>query len=221
MDVDRGARRQTAFAGAAAVTAGLVVLLSFAIAPLLAGHFIGTAAVAAVPLLLREAPKAFARACLAVGAGLAVWGMIGAPIGMFLFLPTALLLLITPFVNPGNRPGVWFTVLTPVAAAVLYTVTWTALYPEEDHEPPQYFKATLDSVDRWYDPAFQERQEHLVEFGAREVTGENHEGTIQLVVSLEPSWSEGVLREELAGLPGVVELQACTDDGCEPVGDHG
>ncbi|MGR4878108.1 hypothetical protein ACIPUC_01550 [Streptomyces sp. LARHCF249] len=39
---------------------------------------------------MRDQPKVFARACLVVGAGLLAWALIGAVIGMFLFIPAAL-----------------------------------------------------------------------------------------------------------------------------------
>jgi hypothetical protein len=44
------------------------------------------------------------------------WALAGAVVGTFVFVPTALLLLVAAFVDAGNRPGGWFAATTPLAA---------------------------------------------------------------------------------------------------------
>ncbi|HEY9372710.1 hypothetical protein [Streptomyces sp.] len=221
--VDRGVARQKAFVVAAVVAAGLAVGLSLVYAPLLVALNVGTAGVTAMPLMVRDEPKIFARACLVIGSGLVVWGLIGAILGMFLFLPAALLLLIASFVNPGNRPGVWFTALTPVAAAALFaSIVALPSDSEDGHEPPEYFVAALDSEDRPYDREFVDGKARLVYVGARESRLDWTSGSPHLVVYLSKDGSsETVVRNAIAALPGVVELRACTHDGCELVRGHG
>ncbi|MFF4371356.1 hypothetical protein [Streptomyces sp. NPDC001594] len=78
-----------------------------------------TAAMGVVPFLTPRRPKAFARACLLIGSALLAWSLIGMIIGMFVFLPGALLLLTAAFVQPGNRPGTAFTVVLPLTVAAV------------------------------------------------------------------------------------------------------
>ncbi|MEU6158241.1 hypothetical protein [Streptomyces sp. NPDC047130] len=116
---------------AGAVTAGLTAAFGFWIAPVLASFFLVSALPAGLPLLLmREHAQACARACLVVGTAMLTWAVIGAVIGMFLFVPTALVLLIAAYVDAGNRPGGRFAVATPLAAAAVLVliVLWPALH---------------------------------------------------------------------------------------------
>lgn len=83
----RVSARQWGWALAAVVAAALVTAFGLVMGPYLAGLFIISAAAVAVPLMMRNQPKSFARACLLVGVGLLAWAMIGAVIGMFLFIP--------------------------------------------------------------------------------------------------------------------------------------
>ncbi|MFD4244293.1 hypothetical protein ACFWP3_22240 [Streptomyces sp. NPDC058525] len=69
-----------------------------------ASSFFLTGLVVALPLVMRAAPKAFARCCLIVGLPLVGWSVVGAITGMFVFMPAALLLLIAAFADPRNRP---------------------------------------------------------------------------------------------------------------------
>ncbi|TQK49804.1 hypothetical protein FBY35_0073 [Streptomyces sp. SLBN-118] len=112
--------RQRAWAVAGVVAAVGAAVLGLLLSLFLAGLFVVSAAAAAVPHLLREQPKVFARACLVIGTGLLAWGLIGAIIGMFLFLPAGLLLLVAAFVDAGNRPGAWWAVTVPLAGAAAF-----------------------------------------------------------------------------------------------------
>ncbi|MER7000561.1 hypothetical protein [Streptomyces sp. NPDC000410] len=120
----RVSARQWGWAVAGAVAAGIAAALGIAIGPFLAGLFVISAVTAAVPLAAREQPRIFARACLVVGAILLAWALIGMIIGMFLFIPAALLLFVAAFADAGNRPGVWLTVIAPIAAATAVVLAY-------------------------------------------------------------------------------------------------
>ncbi|MFF1834775.1 hypothetical protein ACFVXE_11290 [Streptomyces sp. NPDC058231] len=73
---------------------------------------------AAIPVAMLDHPKGFAQACLVVGAGLLAWATVGAIMGMFLFLPAAVLFLVAAYADGGNRPGArWLLGALCVAAA--------------------------------------------------------------------------------------------------------
>ncbi|MBW5481195.1 hypothetical protein [Streptomyces bambusae] len=110
---------QWALMVSAVVAAGVATALGLVLAPLLGGFFLFTALVTITPLPMRENPKACTRTCFAIGLCLLAWALIGTIIGMFVFLPAALLMLVAPFADRDNRPGAWFTALTPVAVAAL------------------------------------------------------------------------------------------------------
>ncbi|WP_328786583.1 MULTISPECIES: hypothetical protein [unclassified Streptomyces] len=54
--------------------------------------------------------------------GLLAWAVIGAAVGMFLFIPVALLLLVAAFAGDGVRPSGWLVVITPIAAVTAVAV---------------------------------------------------------------------------------------------------
>ncbi|WP_151770755.1 hypothetical protein [Streptomyces abyssomicinicus] len=192
--------------------------MGLVIAPFLAWLFVLSALPAAVPLVLREQAKACARACLVIGTGLLTWALIGAVIGMFLFIPAALLLLVAAFADAGSRPGGWFAVTAPLATVAVFALI--VLAPDPENEPPPYFKATLDSTQRFHDREFNERKEHLRDFGATSIeVSEEYTGRLELHVGMPRDFSEGRsrdrLKEEIARLPGVVEVDFCTYRTCD------
>ncbi|MFE5732032.1 hypothetical protein ACFQ7A_14155 [Streptomyces sp. NPDC056528] len=65
---------------------------------------LATVGLTAVPLLLHARPQAFGRCAGLVAAPLLVWSFVGAMIGMFLFLPSALQLLLAAGADPRRRP---------------------------------------------------------------------------------------------------------------------
>ncbi|MEV5986336.1 hypothetical protein AB0L85_15115 [Streptomyces sp. NPDC052051] len=211
--------RQRSLVVAGAVVAGGAATLGLLFAPFLAWLFIVSAVAAAMPLLMREQPKACARACLVIGAGMLTWALIGAVIGMFLFIPAALLLLGAAFVDPGNRPGRWFVVATPLAAVAAFPLI--VLPSDSENEPPPYFDATLESTNRFNEGEFNERKEHLRDFGATriEVFGVGNTGQLILHVDMPEDFPEGQsqdrLRKEIARLPGVVKVDPCTFYTCD------
>ncbi|MFF9982340.1 hypothetical protein [Streptomyces erythrochromogenes] len=107
---------QWRWAWAALVAAVVAAALGLVMGPYLAPLFIMSAAVVAVPLALRNQPESFAGSCLLIGVSLLAWAMIGAVIGMVLFIPAALLLLVAAFAAAGNRPGAWLAVTAPIVA---------------------------------------------------------------------------------------------------------
>ncbi|MFF5975030.1 hypothetical protein ACFY7C_26340 [Streptomyces sp. NPDC012769] len=212
--------RQRAWIVAGVVTAGLTAALGLLIAPFLGGLFLMTALVTAAPLLMQDHPRICARTCLVIGLGLLAWALIGAVIGMFLFVPAALLLVIAPFVDPGNRPDPWFSAITPVVAAAAFTLI--ALPPGQGHdpenEPPPSFRAALDSTDRFRDRQFNQRKERLWDYGATRVEVYEYAGQLILDVGMPETFTggrtEGDLRDEIADLPGVVDVRRCTYHTC-------
>lgn len=213
----RVAGLQWGWAVAAAVAAGLVVPIGFLIAPLLAGLFVFSAAPVAIPLSMRGLPKEFGTACLLVGAVLLAWSLLGAGVGMFLFIPAALLLFIAAFSGPGNRPRAWLAVTAPLVVAAI-VVLFYAQPPDPDNEPPPQFQATLDSS-HIRDREFNERVRHLRDFGAKYAgVGEHANGRFVLTVDMPDHFAEGQsqdrLKEEILKFPEVVELRLCTFHTC-------
>ncbi|MEX0172199.1 hypothetical protein [Streptomyces sp. LMG1-1-1.1] len=112
---------QSALAVAAAVSTlpGLAIGLPTP----LAGIFLLTAMPVAIPLFLRREPQNFAWGSLIIGTGLLAWTVVGLILGMFLFMPAALLLTTAAFVDPRTRPGALGVVAAlgiPVATGFLF-----------------------------------------------------------------------------------------------------
>ncbi|KOG35636.1 MULTISPECIES: hypothetical protein [Streptomyces] len=108
-----------------AVSAVLSVIpvLAFALPTMLGGMFLLTAMPVAIPLFLRREPQSFAWASLIIGTGLLAWAVVGLLIGMFFFIPAAVLLTTAAFVDPRTRPGALGVIAAlgvPVAAGVLF-----------------------------------------------------------------------------------------------------
>ncbi|MFF2192591.1 hypothetical protein [Streptomyces sp. NPDC058157] len=179
-----------------------------------------TAVMAVVPFLTLGRPKAFARACLLIGWGVLAWSLIGTIIGMFVFLPGALLLLTAAFVQPGNRPGAGFAVGVPLAVVLASAGVLSALQgPDPDNEPPPSLHATMDSMDRFHDRELNLRKEGLREFGALDAgMVEMEPGRLVLVVEMPDHFPEAQtqdrLMEEVRRLPGVVDVRVCTFHTC-------
>ncbi|MGW6981400.1 hypothetical protein ACWGE1_18425 [Streptomyces sp. NPDC054932] len=201
----------------------MVAAFGLVIGPYLAALFIISAAAVAVPLLMRDRPKLFARACLVVGMGLLAWAMIGAVIGMILFIPAALLLLVAAFAAPGNRPDAWLAVAAPLVAATVVAAFYLQP-PDPENEPPPWFSATLDIStrvhDRNFNRDFHQRRERLRDFGATRVSVyERRPGQFVLDVKMPDTFAEGQsqdrLKEQILQLPEVVELRLCTFHTCD------
>ncbi|MEU9803314.1 hypothetical protein [Streptomyces sp. NPDC051000] len=189
------------------------------IAPYAAQFFFLSAAAAAPPILVRDWPRIFAGACLVVGMGLLAWAVIGTVIGMFLFIPTALLLLVAAFSNAGVGPGTWLVVVAPIAAVAAVT-TFFLRPPSPESGPPPSYHATLDSPGRAHDRDFNRGKERLREFGATSISvAEGPSGRLELVVGTTEIFAAGQthdrLKEQILRLFGVLELCLGTYDTCE------
>lgn len=108
------------FVAAVTMVPALAIGLPTGLAPV----FLLTALPVSVPLLLRNEPRSFVWACLTVGTALLAWAVVGVLLGMFLFLPTALMLLAAAFVDPRTRPSV----LWGIAALAVPVVCGLMLY---------------------------------------------------------------------------------------------
>lgn len=223
MEEGRGvSTRQRGWVVAGVVVAGLTTVLGLLFAPMLGGVFLFTAVVTLVPLPMTGNPKICARACLVTGLGLLVWALVGAVIGMFLFIPAALILVIAAFVGPGHhsRPGRWFSAITPLVAAAAFGLILHPMSQEDpDNEPPPYFRATLDSMGRFRDPEFNRRTERLRDYGATSVEVYERAGRLFLDVDMPRNFTggntESDLKDEMADLPGVVDIRRCTFHTCD------
>ncbi|MFF3216473.1 hypothetical protein ACFYYB_38370 [Streptomyces sp. NPDC002886] len=220
----RVAGGQWAWGVAGIVAAGIAAALGIAMSQLLGGFFFTTALVTAAPLLMRGAPKAFARTCLLIGTGLIAWSVIGVLIGMFFFLPAAVLLLAAAFVDPGNRPGLRFAVASPLAVLGAFAlIAFPSFFPSdhesEANEPPPYFSAKLDGDSRYTRQELSEHKERLRQFGATDVeVGQFAEG-FRIEVGMPKTFPEEggreALKEEISRLPGVSEVRFCTFHTCD------
>ncbi|MGW6707521.1 hypothetical protein ACWGDE_21890 [Streptomyces sp. NPDC054956] len=65
--------------------------------------FLGVALLAALPLACRESGRRFAAACVVAGTALLVVGVLGLYLGLYIFLPSALLLPLAAFADPRRR----------------------------------------------------------------------------------------------------------------------
>ncbi|MFJ8164861.1 hypothetical protein ACIRBY_28600 [Streptomyces sp. NPDC096136] len=182
--------------------------------------FAVTAIATTLPMLLQDGPRTFARACLVIGLGLLTFGLAAAALGMFLFVPAALLLLVAAFANPGNRPGPWFSVIAPFTAVVAAALLTPQPHrPNSENEPPPSLHAALDSTDRFHDRELGRRKERLRDFGAlgAEMV-ETEPGRLVLVVKMPEHFTAGqsqeALREQVRRLPGVVDVRLCTFHTC-------
>lgn len=88
---------------AGAVIATFPVLLWTVTSYLFPLHVL-TALSVAIPLFLPRRPSAFARTSALVALALVVFGLVGFWLSMFLFWPSALLLLLAAFADPRLRP---------------------------------------------------------------------------------------------------------------------
>ncbi|WP_329188416.1 hypothetical protein [Actinacidiphila glaucinigra] len=67
------------------------------------GFFVLTVVPLALPPLLGRFPKVFAQACVVIALALVSWSVIGAVIAMYVFLPSAALLLLAAAPGPAGR----------------------------------------------------------------------------------------------------------------------
>ncbi|MEU1285439.1 hypothetical protein [Kitasatospora sp. NPDC005856] len=214
---------QWGWAVAAVVAAVLATGLGTVLAGPFAGLFVITAIAAFFPLAARESPRSFARACLVVGTGLLAWAVIGTIVGMFLFIPAGLLLIVATFADRDNRPGARFALTVPLVAAVVAAAVVTLFVrgtQDPDNEPPPTFHATLDPGGRYDDRDFELRKTRLRDYGATSAAvGVWPVGRLELVVGMPRVFAQGqsrdALKEQILRVPGVVEVRLCTFHTCD------
>ncbi len=220
--VERVAARQFGWAVAAVVT---MVPGLFALPSTLAGLFLLTAIPVVIPLTQRGAPQLFARCCLVIGVVLLGWSVVAAVLGMIFFLPAALLLLIAAFADSGNRPGAWVMLGGGGGAVALTVLVALGLYTPDggngggDSLPPPstFYRATVDSPERFSDSKFRGGVEKLKEYGATYTytdTG-NWRGCSYLTVDYRAGASPSWLKWRIGNLPGVTEVRLCTSLACD------
>ncbi len=219
--------------GVAAIVAAAPVV-AWGLPQYLAGLFVMTGLMVAVPLMFRREPKGFGRACATVGLLLLGWGVLAALAGMFLFWPSAVLLLFAVFADPLRRRPVVVKVMAGCGAVV--TATWLVgcgifawqLYVGPALAEPHTYRA--ETSPDWFMPLGDIRtgpdsfrsnlgdaQERLKPLGATYVTGSSSDEGSYLQVRFRDGLSGAertALREEIARLPGIVNVELCSVSDC-------
>ncbi|MFJ8165479.1 hypothetical protein ACIRBY_31780 [Streptomyces sp. NPDC096136] len=217
-DQDQGAAvpvhwLQKSLAVAALTVAAPVVVWGFFLE--IGVPFAVTGLVVAIPLLFLLTPQRFGNASLVVAFALLGWGVVGALVEMFLFWPSALLLMFAAFADPRRRPvtakviaGLG-TLLTAAALAGCGAFAWHFYIGPALAEPHTY-RAEVDAG--WFRAGLGDAQDRLKPFGATQVRGSESDKGAYLQVrfpeGLSASEREG-LKKEIAHLPGVREVELC------------
>ncbi|CAM5276919.1 hypothetical protein SAVIM338S_00074 [Streptomyces avidinii] len=212
-------RLQQGLATAAAVVA--VPVAAWGVQQFVGALFVVTGLAVAAPLLFLRAPEGFVRACVTAGLLLLGWGVLGVMAGMFLFWPSALLLLCAAFADPCRRPatakvvGGVGAVLAAAALAGCAVVAWQVYLGPALAEPHAYRAETAPGWVRG--SGMGEAGDRLKRFGASYVSGsESDEGSyldVRFPDQLSGPQREG-LRKEIAKLPGVIRVDLCPVSEC-------
>ncbi|MFF9865245.1 hypothetical protein ACF1G0_07455 [Streptomyces sp. NPDC013953] len=211
-------RMQRGLAAGAAVAAVLVVVWSLPtyFAPL---HVL-TAVPVAVPLFLLRRPAAFTRACVITGSALLAWGVLGVFMGLFLFWPAGILLLLAAWADPRRRP---LTARIAGGAGVLVmagALAASAVHTWHFHigpalAEPHTFRAETDPG-RLRD-GIGDAEDRLRDAGATSVTGVGSDGGSYLEVRFPddlPEEERARLKAEIARLPGIGRIDLCPVSEC-------
>ncbi|MFF0071844.1 hypothetical protein [Streptomyces sp. NPDC005494] len=207
-------RRQKVLAVAAAVA--MVPGLGVGLSTLLAAHFIMTALPALYPLCLLRRQDSFVRACLVIGSGMLAWSLAGFLLGMFLFIPTAVLLLVAAFADRSARLGLRDKAvpgaLLVAGAMFVPLLTYDAGEPE-----PDSYQAELDSGSRVHHQDFAAWRNQLLKSGATHVIEYESCEHFYLDVGFAedlPDDRRAELVNRIMEVPGVVEVELGQDEGC-------
>ncbi|MFC9625823.1 hypothetical protein ACFTXM_39650 [Streptomyces sp. NPDC056930] len=187
-----------------------------------AALFVLTAMPVTVPIFLQRSPESFNRACMIVGLALVVWGVLGVFLGMFLYLPSALLLVLAALADPRRRPvaarvmgGAGGLVM---AGVVVASALWCwHFYISPSLATPHTFRAVTDPGGAQFDGGIGDAQERLRKFGATSVTGTETDEISYLEVRFADDLSEpqrAELKEQIAVLPGVSRVELCSVRDC-------
>ncbi|MFI7358063.1 hypothetical protein ACIBTP_29595 [Streptomyces avidinii] len=203
--VERVAARQ--FSRAVAAVATMAPGLLIALPGMLAGLFLLTAIPVVIPPpggVRRNCSHGAAwssASCCSAGR----WSLVTSILGMIFFLPTALL-LIAAFADSGNRPGAW----------VVLGGGGDTLPP-----PSTFYRAAIDSPERFNDSKFRSGVQKLKEYGATYTytytcaDTANWRGHVYLTVDYRADASPSWLKWRIENLPGVTEVRLCTSLACD------
>ncbi|MFF8259159.1 hypothetical protein [Streptomyces virginiae] len=129
------------------------------------------------------------------------WSLVAAVLGIIFFLPAAVLLLIAAFADSGNRPGAW-VVLGGGGGGGGDTLP----------PPNTFYRATVDSPNRFSDAKFTGGVQKLKEYEATYTYTYtmNWRGPSYLTVDYRAAASTSWLKWRIQNLPGVTEVRLCT-----------
>ncbi|GGU32568.1 hypothetical protein [Streptomyces lavendofoliae] len=204
---------------AGAVVATVPVLL-WTVTSHLLPLFVLTALSVAIPLFLPRRPPAFARAAAILALGLLALGLPGFLFGMFLFWPSALLLLLAAFADPHARPvsarimGAAGGLALAWFLAAFGSFYWHCTVAPALAEPHTY--RAVSDPDTFY-ADLGKHDAHLKRFGATSVTGTASEDLLYLAVRFPddlPEERRAALKRELEKLPGVSRVDLCPVRDC-------
>ncbi|MGW2204423.1 hypothetical protein [Streptomyces sp. NPDC001774] len=181
--------------------------------------FVLTGASTAFPLSLAYSRVAFRGAAVTIGVLLLVWGALGVFLGMFLFGPSAVLLLLAVLADPRARPVA--TKVTYGVGALLTTAMlalggfylWHFQIGPALAEPRTFRAAAEPGAPQ----GLGEVEERLAPFGATQVTGSESDAGSYLEIRFSEDLSDAQreeLRREIALLPGYGEAELCPVSEC-------
>ncbi|MFF5896169.1 hypothetical protein ACFY8O_09640 [Streptomyces argenteolus] len=190
--------------------------LGVALSTPLASHFLVTALPALCPLYLLHRRRSFVRACLVIGSGMLAWSLAGFLLGMFLFIPTAVLLLVAAFADRSTRLGLRDRAVP--SALLVAGAMFVPLLTYDAGEPESHsYQAELDSGSRLHHQDFAAWRDQLLKSGATRVIGYESCEHFYLDVDFAEDLPED-RRAELANrimeVPGVVEVELGENEGC-------
>ncbi|MEU4729028.1 hypothetical protein [Streptomyces sp. NPDC023588] len=185
-----------------------------------AALYLMTGACVAAPLFLVRRAKAFVRTCVIVGVGLIPWGALGVFVGLFLFWPSALLLLLAAVADPRKRPvvarvsgAVGALLLAGVVALSAYFVWHFYVGPATAR--PHTYRAPADPG--WFHDGLRDADERLGPYGATTVYGSGAEDLSFLNVRFPDDLSEeqrAELKRQIEQLPGISGVELCSVRDC-------
>ncbi|MFE3186385.1 hypothetical protein ACFXKR_36810 [Streptomyces violascens] len=177
----------------------------------------------AVPLLVLHRGEAFVRACVGIGLTSVLLAVVGFMLGLFVLLPSAVLLLVAAGADPRRRPvgarilGVAGALLALGATVVVPTWLVRDLVMAPSFAEPHTYRAVLDPEDRRYEYGLADAQETLRGFGATDVVELSGGGTHYLEVEFPEGLSQqrrAQLKSMTARLPGVEKVEVCPASDC-------
>ncbi|MFE9633606.1 hypothetical protein [Streptomyces sp. NPDC006463] len=209
---------QRALAAGAVLTAAAPLLWGLGLTHIGALYAL-TGACVAIPLFLRST-RAFTRGCLIVGIVLIPWGVLGVFIGMFLFWPSALLLLLAALGDPRERPvaallsGIVGALVTAGAVALTVFCVWHFHIGPSLAQPHSYRAETEPG---WFRGGLGDATERLRPYGATSVYGSGSDQVSYLEVRFPDDLPEAQrvqLEQQIAQLPGIRRVELCSVRDC-------